>query len=75
MHRSFFGRLTRQPWRHKGQNKNIADKAVNPGDCVSAGQMYSSIPGLVGQLKGIPTFKQCRVATVFVDHMSDYAFV
>jgi hypothetical protein len=51
----FYGKLTRQPWRHKGEHKHIADNVEHPGDCVSVDQMYSSIPGLVGQLKGIPT--------------------
>jgi hypothetical protein len=36
--------------------------------------MYSSVTGLVGQLKGIPTRKQYRVATVFVDHIGDYTY-
>jgi Reverse transcriptase (RNA-dependent DNA polymerase) len=71
----FFGRLTRQPWRHKGEHKHIAVKSQNPGDCISVDQMNSSIPGLVGQLKGSPTRKRYRVATVFVDHMSDYTYV
>jgi hypothetical protein len=28
----FYGRLTRQPWRHKGEQMHIADKVARPGE-------------------------------------------
>jgi hypothetical protein len=61
------GKRTRQPWRRKGGGHSIASHVNQPGECVSVDQMHSSIPGLVGQIKGIPTRLRYRVATVFVD--------
>jgi hypothetical protein len=49
------GKLTRKAWRTKGEVRHIAESAEYPGDCVSVDQMNSSVPGLVGQIKGIPT--------------------
>jgi hypothetical protein len=69
------GKLPRKAWRHKGEVKHIAEGALQPEDCVSVDQMNSNIPGLIGQLKGIPTRLRYRVATVFLDHMSDYTYV
>jgi hypothetical protein len=37
--------------------------------------MNSTIPGFVGQLKGITTRLWYKIATIFVDHKSDYTFV
>lgn len=37
--------------------------------------MESRIPGFIGQIKGIPTVAQYRVATVYVDQFSDLTFV
>jgi GAG-pre-integrase domain len=59
------GKMTGKPWRHKGVVRHIAKDVTAPGDCVSVDQMVSSIPGLVGRIKGVP---------VFVDHMSDFTF-
>jgi hypothetical protein len=38
-------------------------------------QMASHVPGLIAQIKGIPTRELYKVATVFVDHASDYNYV
>jgi hypothetical protein len=60
------GKMARQPWRHKGISHGIVALANQPGECVSVDQMHSSNPGLVGQMKGIPTRLRYRVATVFI---------
>jgi hypothetical protein len=70
-----YGKLTKKPWRTKGDITQIRDEATIPGEIVSVDQMISSTPGLVAQLKGIPTRQQFKVATVFVDHVSDYTYV
>ena len=46
-----------------------------PGQCVSVDQMESPVPGLIAQLKGIPTRDRYKAATVFVDHYSCLSFV
>jgi hypothetical protein len=70
-----YGKLTRQPWRTKKTPSQIGEKANLPGECVSVDQLYSTVPGLIAQIKGIPTRKRYHLATVFVDHLSDYTFV
>jgi hypothetical protein len=42
---------------------------------VSVDQLISTVPGLIAQIKGIPTRQRYHIATVFVDHASDYTFV
>ena len=70
-----FGKATRVPWRTRGQKDSRLRKATSPGECVSVDQMESTTPGLVAQLKGSPTNKRYRHATVFVDHYSRFTFV
>jgi GAG-pre-integrase domain len=70
-----YGKLTRQPWRVKNSASQIAEKATMPGECVSVDQLYSTVPGLMAQLKGIPTRQRYHIATVFVDHASDNSFI
>jgi GAG-pre-integrase domain len=71
-----YGKMTRRPWRTRtNKNHTIFGTATTPGECVSVDQLESSVPGLVGQLKGIPTTKRYRVATVFVDHLSGMSYV
>jgi len=49
--------------------------ATYPGQCVAVDQSESPLPGLVAQLKGIPTKKWYACATVFVDLYSDFSCV
>jgi hypothetical protein len=70
-----YGKLTRQPWRTKGNPSHIAAKATMPGEWVSVDQMISTVPGLIAQMKGIPTRSRYKIATIFVDHASYYTFV
>ena len=72
-----FGKATRRPWRTKatpgqaGRTRTI----TAPGECVSIDQLVSTTPGLVAQLRGIPTTIRYKVATVFVDHFSKLGYV
>jgi hypothetical protein len=61
--------------RVKNSASQIAEIATMPGECVSVDQLYSTVPGLIAQLKGIPTRQRYHIATVFVDHASDYSFI
>ncbi|KAG7348868.1 GAG-pre-integrase domain containing protein [Nitzschia inconspicua] len=60
----------RKPWRNRRAPSGLR-KAKRPGQCISIDQLKSPIPGLMGQIKGIPTTKRFNYATVFVDHYSD----
>jgi len=37
--------------------------------------MESTTPGLIAQLKGIPTTQRYKYVTVFVDHFTRYTFI
>ena len=69
-----FGKLSRRPWRVKGQKASIF-QATAPGQCVSVDQMESTAPGFIAQLKGRITKRRYYKATVFVDHFSGYSYV
>ena len=71
-----YGKATRRPWRTKSPNNGVgtARTITRPGDCVSIDQLESATPGLIAQLKGKPTVKRYRVATVFVDHYSRVSY-
>jgi Reverse transcriptase (RNA-dependent DNA polymerase) len=71
-----YGKLTRKPWRHRAAGSiSRISKSTRPGEMVSVDQLESSVPGLVGQLKGKITRIRYRVTTVFVDHYSGLSFV
>jgi hypothetical protein len=70
-----YGKATKQPWRSKAPPNQIKSICTFPGQCVSIDQQESSTPGLIAQLRGIPTHRQYRVATVFVDHYSGLGYV
>ena len=65
-----FGKAMKKPWRAKTpQNRDQPSHTITkPGDCVSVDQLESSTLGLIGQLRGIPTIKRYKVATVFIGH-------
>ena len=69
-----YGKLSRKAWR-TSKHKNAIAKALKPGQFISVDQLESSTPGLIAQLKGTPTRDRYRIATIFVDHFSDYTFV
>lgn len=66
------GKSKRRPWRTKGKEirKIYKQDIKRPGECVSVDQLESSVPGLIGQLKGLLTKRRYQVATIFVDHFS-----
>ena len=72
-----YGKATRRPWRTKTpKNKDeTAPLITKPGQCVSIDQLESTTPGLIAQLKGIPTKMRYKVATIYVDHHSRLSFV
>ena len=71
-----FGRATRQAWRSKTPTNQIGSQiATKPGQCVSVDQLESPTPGLIAQLKDIPTIQRYNAATVFVDHFSRLSYV
>jgi hypothetical protein len=67
--------MTRCPWRTKAPYASTPKKTTKPGECVSVDQLDATIPGLIAQLKGIPTIKRYKYATVFVDHFSRLGYV
>ena len=70
-----YGKMTRRPWRVKGDNKNATKTATRPGQIVSVDQLESNSPGLIAQLKGKLTQQRYKYVTVFVDQYSGYTFV
>ena len=72
-----FGKASRKPWRSKPQQgiQNKIKETTFPGECISVDQMESPSPGLVAQIKGIPTTKRYHAATVFVDHFSRLSYI
>ena len=69
-----YGKQTKRPWRTKKQSRKIKP-CTKPGECVSVGQLESSITGFVAQLKGKLTKRRYKCATVFVDHYSDLTYI
>ena len=70
-----YRKMTRRPWRVKGDNKNATKTAMRPGQVLSVDQLESNSPGLIAQLKGKLTQQRYKYATVFVDQYSGYTFV
>ena len=72
-----YGKATRRPWRSKTRNSSRwkQEPLTKPGQCVSVDQLESTTPGLIAQLRGIPTKKRYRGATVFVDQFSGLSYI
>lgn len=72
-----FGKMTRRPWRVKGYNNKdeTPTSELRPGECVSVDQLESTTPGLIAQIKGVPTTERYKVATVFVDQATRFSYV
>ena len=70
-----YGKATKKPWHVKGDSKSIPQTITRPGQCVSVDQLQSPTPGLIAQLRGTPTTKCYRNATVFLDHYSGLSYV
>jgi hypothetical protein len=66
-----YGKASKVPWLVKGDPKDgQLFTATVAGD-----QLKSTVPGLVGQIKGWLTTQRYHVATIFVDHHSRFGFV
>jgi GAG-pre-integrase domain len=70
-----YGKLSRKPWRYRHDTVESIKETTVVGECVSVGQMETHVHGLIGLVKGIPTRARYQVATVFIDHASDYTYV
>jgi hypothetical protein len=71
-----YGKASKIPWRVKGDPKDgQIFQATMAGQVVSVDQLKSTVPGLVGQIKGWPTTMRYHIATVFVDHFSRFSFI
>jgi len=70
-----YGKMTRRPWRTKAPYSTVPKIATAPGQCVSVDQLDATVPGLIAQLKGIPTTRRYNYATVFVDHYSKLSYI
>ena len=70
-----YGKMTKRPWRVKGDDKGTAKMATYPGQVVSIDQLESTSPGFIAQLKVTLTQQRYRYATVFVNQFSRYMFV
>jgi GAG-pre-integrase domain len=70
-----YGKLSRKPWRYRRDTVVAIEDTKVVGECISVDQMETHVLGLIGQVKGTPTREQYKVATVFVDHASDYTYV
>jgi len=70
-----YSKATRRPWRTKASPEGGLKRATFAGQCVAVDQCELPVPGLVAQLKGIPTKKRYTCATVFIDLFSDFTFI
>ena len=70
-----YGKMTKSPWRVKGDDKKATSIASRPRQIVSMDQLESNTPGFIAQLKGKLTQQHYNYATVFVDQFSRYTFV
>jgi hypothetical protein len=71
-----YGKATKRKWRSKHAD-NLKESYVptKPGEVISIDQMISPTAGLVAQNTGILTKARYKVATVFIDHATDYSYV
>jgi hypothetical protein len=71
-----YRKATKRSWRSKHSN-NMHESHVptRPGEVISIDQMISPTAGLVAQNTGTLTKARYKVATVFIDHATDYSYV
>ena len=70
-----YSKMTKRPWRVKGDDKKATKMATRPRQIVSVDQLESNTAGLITQLKGKLTQQRYKYTTVFVDQFSGYTFV
>ena len=66
------GKMTKRPWRVKGDDKKTTKIASQPGQIVSMDQLESNTPGFITQIKGKLTQQRYNYATVIVDQFSGH---
>ena len=59
-----YDKMTKRPWRVKGDNKNATKMATWPGQIVLVDQLESNSAGLISQLKGKLTHQRYKYATI-----------
>ncbi len=66
----YCAKASRTPWRGKPSKDDTEkiDIKLKFGDAVSVDQLESSVPGLLGQMTGIPTTQRTTGSSVYVDH-------
>jgi hypothetical protein len=71
-----YGKATKRKWRGKhADNTKESHVPTRPGAVISIDQMISPTAGLVAQNTGILTKARYKVATVFIDHATDFSYV
>ena len=60
-----YRKMTKRPWRVKGDVKKATKLATRPGQIVSLDQLESNTPGLIAQLKGKLTQQRYKYVTEF----------
>jgi hypothetical protein len=70
-----YGKMTWRKWRNNPNTNSITPHDVERGSMVSVDQLQSNLPGLIAQMKGVPTRKGYHIATVYVAHFSDFTYV
>jgi transposase InsO family protein len=71
-----YGKATKRKWRSKhADNMKESYVPTKPGEVISIDQMISPTAGLVAQNTGMLTKARYKVATVFIDHATDYSYV
>jgi GAG-pre-integrase domain len=70
-----FGKMTRSRWRTSPIENSITPDDCDVGDLVSVDQIQSSTPGMIAQMKGIPTRRRYHIATIYIDHKREYTYV
>jgi hypothetical protein len=73
----YCAKVSRIPWRGKPSKDDLKKigRKLKPGDVVSIDQLESSVPGLLGQMTGIPTTQRIPGSSVYVDHASDLSYI
>jgi hypothetical protein len=68
--------MTKNPWCGKeSKSSHVVFVATKPVETVSCNQTASTKVGFFTQLKGTPTKKRYKCATIFVDHYSRLRFL
>ena len=70
-----YRKLTKHPWRVKGDDKGTTKIATQPGQVVSVDQLASNTPGFIAQPKAKLMLQRYNYTMVFVDQFSGYTFV